>query len=166
MPDIKSFNKQIQLTFKSIPSLIKSSSSQVSPCTVHFSVPLIAHIYDEIGTRQIIDKLVSSTEKDTRIKRLSIELGRLAQGNIHGVLATDTIDFIYKLDVPLGDKVTYAQYVCDHRPLKPEPYRVRIVVGGDKLDCEIDSGAPATNLAEFKLLINSVISDAKQGAKF
>ena len=64
-----------------------------------------------------------------------MELGRLAQGNIHGVLATDTIDFIYKSDVPLGEKVTYAQCVCDHRPLKPEEFQVRSVVGGDKLDC-------------------------------
>ena len=95
-----------------------------------------------------------------------MELGRLAQGNIHHVSATDTIDFISQSDVPLGEKVTYAQCVCDHRPLKPEPFCVCIVVGGDKLDCEIDSGAPATNLTEFKLLVNSVISDSTKGARF
>ena len=95
-----------------------------------------------------------------------MELGRLAQGNIHGVSVTDTIEFILKKDVPDGEKVTYAQCVCDHRPLKFEQYRVRIVVGGDKLDCDIDSGVPITNVAEFKLLINSVISDAKNSARF
>ena len=95
-----------------------------------------------------------------------MELGRLASGNKYGVQYTNTIDFIMFSDVPTNEKVTYAQCVCDHRPLKPEPNRVRIVVGGDKLDCSIDAGAPTTNLTEFKLLINSVISEARQGAKF
>ena len=40
------------------------------------------------------------------------------------------------------------------------------VVGGDKLDCNIDSGSPTTNILEFKLLINSVISDHDRGANF
>lgn len=95
-----------------------------------------------------------------------MELGRLAQGNTHGVLSTDTIEFILQIDVPSGEKVTYAQYICDHKPLTPKKFRVRVVVGGDKLDCEIYSGSPSTNLAEFKLLINSVISDTKNGAQF
>ena len=93
-----------------------------------------------------------------------MELGRLAQGNKYGVQSTDTIDFIFPHEVPKGEKVTYAQCVCDHRPLKPEPVRVQIVVGGDCLDCSIDSGSPATNLLEFKLLVNSIISDADKGA--
>ena len=40
------------------------------------------------------------------------------------------------------------------------------MVGGDKLDCDIDAGAPATTLVEFKMLLNSVISKSKKGAKF
>ena len=70
-----------------------------------------------------------------------MELGRLAQGNMHGVTSIDTIDFILQSDVPKDQKVTYAQFVCGHRPLKSEPNRVRCVVGGNKLDCDIDSGA-------------------------
>ena len=66
-------------------------------------MPSIPHIYDEHGKRMTIDKLVNGAEKDTWIKSLLMELGRLAQGNIHGVLATGTIDFIYKSDVPLGE---------------------------------------------------------------
>ena len=66
----------------------------------------------------------------------------------------------------MGEKVTYAQFVCDHRPKKPEPYRVRCVVGGDKLDCPIDSGSPTTNMIECKVLLNSVISDAHKNARF
>ena len=76
------------------------------------------------------------------------------------------IDFIKQSDVHLIEKVTYGQYVCDHCHLKPEPNRVRIIVGGDKLIFDIDTGTPATNLTEFKLLLKSVISEATYGARF
>ena len=95
-----------------------------------------------------------------------MEFGRLAQGNQYGVSSTDTFDFIHSNEIPSNEKVTYAQFVCDERPLKPEKYRVRLVVGGDKLDCDIDSGAPSTNFLEFKLLVNSIISEASKGARF
>ena len=62
--------------------------------------------------------------------------------------------------------MTYALYVCDYRPLKDEPYRVRITVGGDKLEYLDDAGSPAANLLETKILLNSVISDADKGARF
>ena len=40
------------------------------------------------------------------------------------------------------------------------------MVGGDKLDCNFDTGSPTTNLVEFKILINSIIAEAKNGARF
>ena len=54
----------------------------------------------------------------------------------------------------------------DYRPLKTEPDRVRITVGGDKLTYHKDAGSSAANIMETKLLINSVISGAKKGARF
>ena len=97
---------------------------------------------------------------------MSMELGRLAQGNKYGVKPTIFIDFIPFSDVPTNVKVTYANFVADHRPLKPEPNRIRCVVGGDKLDYWGDASSPTTNLAEAKILFNSVISDASKGARF
>ena len=76
------------------------------------------------------------------------------------------MEFIKKEEVPDNKKVTYASFVLDYRPLKAEPWRVRLVVGGDKLPYDDDPGSPAASLIETKLLINSVISDAKRGAKF
>lgn len=76
------------------------------------------------------------------------------------------MEFIHHHEVPRGQKVTYANFVIDYRPLKSEPWRVRLVVGGDKLDYEFDVGSPAASLLETKLLINSVISDARRGARF
>ena len=90
----------------------------------------------------------------------------MAQDNVNGVESTDIIDFIPFSQVPANKKVTYASFACDHRPLKTEPWRVRIIVGGDKLLYESDAGSPAANMLETKILLNSVISDAKNGARF
>ena len=56
--------------------------------------------------------------------------------------------------------------MCNYKPLKTEQWRVRLVVGGDKLDYDNDTGSPATDLLETKILANSVISSAKCGARF
>jgi hypothetical protein len=90
----------------------------------------------------------------------------LAQGIDGRVVATDTIDLIDKSEVPANKTVTYGVCVCDYRPLKSEPYRVRLTVGGDKLPYDDDFGSPAASLLETKLIINSTISDARRGARF
>ena len=88
---------------------------------------------------------------------LSNEISRLAQGIGDGVARTDTIDFIRKSEVPANKKVNYVNFICDYRPLKTEPHRVRLKVGGDKLDCTYDAGSPAASLLETKLILNSTI---------
>ena len=40
------------------------------------------------------------------------------------------------------------------------------MVGGDRLPYDGDAGAPAANVLESKILLNSVISDANKGARF
>ena len=55
---------------------------------------------------------------------------------------------------------------CDHKPLELEKHRVRLVIGGDALNYFGDPSLPAAALLEAKLLINSVISDSKKGARF
>ena len=77
---------------------------------------------------------------------LSNEIIRLAQGVGDCVAGTDTIDFIHKSEVPGNKKVTYANFICDYRPLKVEPHRVCLKVGGDKLDCPYDAGSPEAPL--------------------
>jgi hypothetical protein len=125
------------------------------------------HVYHPTtGKKETIDTLLRGDENEKWTKSLSNEWGRLAQGNIHGVKATDTIDFIARSEVPQGRQVTYGSFVCDFRPLKTEPFRVRLVVGGDKLDYPDDPASPAAGLIETKLLVNSTISDAHKGAKF
>ena len=85
--------------------------------------PSCNHIYnEENGKRETIDSLLKGNKKDVWEKALSNEWGRLAQGNKYGVQAQDAIDFIFKKDVPSDRDITYAQFICDHRPLKTEPW--------------------------------------------
>ena len=96
---------------------------------------------------------------------MSNKLGRLSNG-YNNIKGTNTIDFVKKSTIPKHKKITYANMVCDHQPLKTEKYRVRLTIGGDKLDCTFDTASPAASLLETKLLLNSVISDAAKGARF
>ena len=128
--------------------------------------PKVNHIFRPDGKRETIDTILCGSDRDIWLQSLSNEWGRLAQGNDLGVRSTDTVEFIPRHQVPLGRNITYATFVLDYRPLKSKPYRVRITVGGDRLSYPHDSGSPAANMVETKLLINSVISDASKGARF
>ena len=75
-----------------------------------------------------------------------------------------TIFFIHPSEIPTHKKITYGRLVADIRPLKEEQFRVRITVGGDKLDFFGDASSVAASLATVKLLLNSVIST--KGAVF
>ena len=97
---------------------------------------------------------------------MSNEWIRLAQNNHTGVESTDIIGFINHCSVPTDRKVTYTSVVYDHRQLKYEKRRIRLVVGGDILTYDADSGSPVTDLLETKILFSSVISDAKDGVIF
>jgi hypothetical protein len=79
---------------------------------------------------------------------------------------TKTMFFILPNQVPHGCKVTYAHFVCTMRPGKSEPYRIRMTVGGNLLDAYQDVRSPAVSLLDAKLHFNSVISDAKRGARY
>lgn len=96
-----------------------------------FKHPTMMHMYDSHGKRLSMDNLINGPQGDTWTRALSNEWGRLAQGNDHGVLATNTIRFIAPSEVPSDRKVTYVSFVCDHRPLKTELWRVMLVVGVD-----------------------------------
>ena len=58
--------------------------------------PVINHIYDNHGNRQTLRKLLTGVDKERWKKCVSMEIGQLAQGNIHGVVHTDMIEFVFK----------------------------------------------------------------------
>ena len=128
----------------------------------------INHIYnEETGKKETIETLLKGKDGPLWDKANSNEWGRLARGNKYGIKFTNTIDFIPKSEVPPDRAVTYANFVCNYRPLKSEMYRVRVVVGGDRLPYDDDAASPAASLIETKILLNSVISDhATHNSKF
>ena len=123
------------------------------------------HIYNPItGNKETYEslRLQNPDRWDTSFAN---EIGRLAQGvGTRMPQGSNNIFFIRRSTVPSGKTITYANPVCDYRPTKDAPCRVRLTLGGDRLHCSYDIGAPAANLLDAKLLFNSVISTP--GARF
>ena len=157
---------QDEIAVPSLPAMPKFPSvyylSSTAGCKYNFK-EFLNHIYDSDGNKLNIDKLITNpTTSPIWIKSLENELGRLSQGFQDRVTPQDALDFISFDEVPRDRKVTYANFVCDYRPLKTEKFRVRMTIGGDKLDYHEDTASPTASLFETKLLINSVISDHKR----
>ena len=95
-----------------------------TPTTNFNNVPIpqevANHIFDDNGKKQSLDALLHGEHATRWTTSLSNELGRLTQGNNAGVTAQDAMDFIDFNEVPKEAKVTYANFVCDYRPLKDE----------------------------------------------
>jgi hypothetical protein len=92
------------------------------------------------------------------------EFGRLFNGvgkNADGtqrVVGTNTCHWIKRSQVPRGKKVNYARTVVAIRTEKAEQKRVRITVGGDRLDYPGETSTDTASLDTTKILINSVLS--------
>ena len=142
-----------------------NSTIQVRPIAQSLLKRLL-HIYNKItGKKETLKSLLNNElTRPTWEKASSNEYGRLMTGNDAGVKGTTTMQPIALTDIPTDCKITYGTMVCDHRPLKSEPNRCRLVVGGDRLTYDNETAAPAANLLEAKLIFNSVISTAN--AKF
>ena len=82
------------------------------------------------------------------------------------IKGTNAVRFIRKCEVPSGKTITYANMVCDHRPLKGEKYSVRLTIREDKLLYNDETVSPAADLLETKILLNSTISNAHKGVRF
>jgi hypothetical protein len=76
---------------------------------------------------------------------LSNELGRICQG-IRDIAGKNTAFFIDLKSIPKNCNITYGKLVCYFKPNKNEKHRVRLAVGGDRLDY---SGDTATSTADM-----------------
>jgi hypothetical protein len=61
-------------------------------------------------------------------------------------------------NIPNYRKTTYGKIVCDYKPHKKEKERVRLTVGGDRLDYSGDVATSTADITTFKILINSTLS--------
>ena len=125
------------------------------------------------GKPETIDSLLRGPDSKIWTRSLANEWGRCTQGITkqrpildEHIAGNNTMFFIRPHQVPAGRKVTYASIVCTMRPGKSEVYRVRITVGGNRLDAYQDVRSPAVGVTDTKLHLNSVISDAHRGARY
>jgi hypothetical protein len=84
-------------------------------------------------------------------------LGRICQG-IRDIAGTNTDFFIDLKSIPKDRKITYGKLVCNFKPNKNEKHRVRLTVGGDRLDYSGETAMPTVDIITFKILINSTFS--------
>ena len=76
---------------------------------------------------------------------------------------TNTFFFVDKANA-LVDRcrdVTYSIIVLNYRPEKDDSYRVRLIVGGDRIICPWDCGTPTVDILTFKILLNSIVLTPK-----
>jgi hypothetical protein len=104
----------------------------------------------------------SALMKDPRLQPLwtrgfGKERGRLFQG-IRDIPGTDTCFFIDLKNIPNDRKITYGKIVCDYKPHKQEKERVRLTVGGDRLEYSGHVATTTADIKAFKILINSTLS--------
>ena len=93
---------------------------------------------------------------------MSNELGIFAQGNDAGVKSKDCVDFIHHQDIPNDRNPTYANFVCDLRPLS-----VQNTFGSRKRKTLLRPQHWVTRsfYVRNQFIFNSVISDSKEGAR-
>jgi hypothetical protein len=87
------------------------------------------------------------------------KVGRLFQG-IRDIPGTNTCFLIKLTNIPKDRQITYGKIVCDYKPHKKEKERVRLTVGGDRLDYSGDIATSTADITTFKILINSTLSTA------
>jgi hypothetical protein len=100
--------------------------------------------------------------KDPRLQPLwtrgfGNECGCLFQG-IWDIAGTDTCFFIKITYIPKDRNITYGKILCDYKPHKKEKERVRLTVGGDRLDYSGDVATSTADITTFKILINRTLS--------
>jgi hypothetical protein len=100
--------------------------------------------------------------KDPRLQPLwtrgfGNECGRLFQG-IRDIPGTNTCFFIELKNILEDRNITYGKIVCDYKRHQQEKERVRLTVGGDRLDYSGDVATSTADITTFRILINSTLS--------
>ena len=133
---------------------------------IHFKKHMACPVINpDTGVSLEYRHFIQGPNKDIWVKALANDFGRLSKSVKRRMpTGNSTIFFIHPSEIPSHKKVAYGRLVVDIRPLKEEKYRVRITVGGDKLDFCGNASSVAASLVTVKLLLNSVVST--KGAKF
>lgn len=140
-----------------------TTGQTIKPQTID-SIPIVmdmanAVIDPDTGKTLGYRELMQGNKTKVKWNRSSAnEFGRLAQGVGGRIKGTNTIFFIRKDEVPSNKTVTYARFVCDIRPQKEEQERVRMTVGGDRIEYPHDVSTKTADIVTAKILLNSTVS--------
>jgi hypothetical protein len=104
----------------------------------------------------------SALMKDPRLQPLWTrgfcnECRRLFQG-IRDILGTDKCFLTTLKNIPEDRKIANGKIVCDYKPHKQEKERVRLTVGGDRLDYAGDVATSKADITTFKIPIITTLS--------
>jgi hypothetical protein len=167
-------------TLRQSPRRVPTSSQRISPrnlsqddlCgmdSAHMAISLGHNHWSQQHQANAVIHPVTGKEiectalvKDPRLQPIwtrgfGNECGRLFQG-IRDISGTDTCFFIKITNIPNDRKITYGKIVCDYKPHRKEKERVRLTVGGDRLDYSGDVATSTADITTFKILINSTLS--------
>jgi hypothetical protein len=139
--------------------------------TVHMAIALgNRHCYHQHQFNAVVHPITGKEKeymtlmKDPRLQPLwkrgfGNKVRRLFQG-IHDIPETDKCFFIKLTNIPKDRQITYGKIFCDYKPHKQEKERVRLTVGGDRLDYSGDVATSTADITTFKILIISTLSTA------
>jgi hypothetical protein len=167
-------------TLRHSPQRVPTGSKRLSPCNLsqddlcgmdssHMAIALGNNHWSQRHQANTVIHRVTGKEmeysalmKDTCLQPLwtrgfGNECGLLFQG-IRDIPGTDTCFFIELKNIPNDIKITYGKIVCDYKPHKKEKERVRLTVGGDRLDYSGDVATSTADITTFKIIINSTLS--------
>jgi hypothetical protein len=85
------------------------------------------------------------------------ETGCLFHG-IRDIPGTHTCLFVELTNIPKDRNITYVKIVCNYKPHKQEQERVRLMVGGDRVDYSGNVATSTADITTFKIIINSTLS--------
>ena len=121
-----------------------------------------ANIFIDPASGQALEyrNLIRGPDRATWVKALANDLGRRAQGvGTCMPTSTNTVFFVAKSSIPYNRKVTYARMVATIQPTKAEVNRVRVTVGGNRLDFPGTTTTHCAILTTTKCLLDSIISN-------
>ena len=149
----------VAMNTMAIANVPQSLNTETIGITMEQEAQWLAHaVLDENGNVLEYRHLMKRPEEKQKWEGgMCRELGRLCNRH-RKIKGTNTMKFIAKHQVPQGRRITYMRIVCDHKPHKSDPIRVRLCVGGDRLEFDGPLRTPTADLTTVKVHINSTIS--------
>ena len=80
------------------------------------------------------------------------------------LVSTETTRFLGKKNIPQGEKAVYTRLVVDLRTNKAVLERLRMCMGGDKIESVMETTTRTADLTTYKLHMNGLVSTP--GARF